>query len=652
VSGSPPWLPKRVLAVRTTKLAQVSEDEVKLVSVMEPRRSRYVALSYVWGRPSLKRMTTTQENLTNHLSGIKIRELPATFQDAVTVVKALGASYLWIDALCIIQDDPMDKGDQIAQLGNIYRNSTITIAAACAPDSHTHFLQQRLPSKHDFNLPLSCKDLSGVMQLRSSRSWSTSQGHIQEPIQSRGWCFQERILSPRMVFFDSAELVWNCNTLWTLESLPLAQQACLKFVNEFEEFAKLKNELFGLGVARTKLTSDGLFRSSSRWYKAVDSYRCRDFNFPEDALIAISAIARHFSKVSKWKYAAGLWEEDLCRGLSWHRASRSAQSTGRAFGYKEWRTIWSRDESYRLPTKETTKELTAKAPHANSSFKLRSDIKIRGEIRALKLHESVDSDEWEDVESDEDTDGDEATADITHAPSWSWAAGQWVGNGGRRSWDREKSSFSSYFQSSYLSRPEAEPIPMAEDPRLVKSTCELIEGDLFGKVRNAMLHLLGHCCEHKSSTSFPWTIIDTDIPSSYRGPCTSMFIGCWSVTDSGYYQYLFLILTPACNSGLPSEHALPQRYKRRGLCKLVYDANRLLVQRERHAFLTGNLPGQYDYRMFSREIGEDFWPTSIVDHLKYSSYRSLDDGLFDYPNQEQVEKRIFSSWKSRELLLV
>jgi Heterokaryon incompatibility protein (HET) len=66
----------------------------------------YTCLSYRWG--GVLPLCTLTCSLDQEKLGIKWSRLPKTFQDAIQVTRLLGIRYIWIDALCIIQDAPAD----------------------------------------------------------------------------------------------------------------------------------------------------------------------------------------------------------------------------------------------------------------------------------------------------------------------------------------------------------------------------------------------------------------------------------------------------------------------------------------------------------------------------------------------------------------
>lgn len=99
---------KRIKAeIPSKRILDLTEAHTGLVRVIETggRHDRYLALSHCWGDPGRHPLKTTRANLKDHASGISISGLPRTFRDAITVCNRLSVQYLWIDCLCIVQDD-------------------------------------------------------------------------------------------------------------------------------------------------------------------------------------------------------------------------------------------------------------------------------------------------------------------------------------------------------------------------------------------------------------------------------------------------------------------------------------------------------------------------------------------------------------------
>ncbi|KAH8586049.1 heterokaryon incompatibility, partial [Bisporella sp. PMI_857] len=102
--------------------------KLRVTKHRENGKGDYITLSYCWGGP--KNICLRKDNLEELESGIEIHFLPQTFQDAIEVTRKLDIRFLWIDALCILQDDSDDKLKEIWNMGEIYRDSFVTIAAS------------------------------------------------------------------------------------------------------------------------------------------------------------------------------------------------------------------------------------------------------------------------------------------------------------------------------------------------------------------------------------------------------------------------------------------------------------------------------------------------------------------------------------------
>jgi hypothetical protein len=120
-SQTVPFLPTRVIDVGQS-------DHPRLCISNRNQQACYVALSYCWG--GQQEVLLTVDTLDAKIRGLCLENLPQTIRDAIEVTKKLGFRYLWVDALCILQDDQKDKRLEIEAMGNIYRNATLTVAAS------------------------------------------------------------------------------------------------------------------------------------------------------------------------------------------------------------------------------------------------------------------------------------------------------------------------------------------------------------------------------------------------------------------------------------------------------------------------------------------------------------------------------------------
>lgn len=107
----------------------------------------YIALSHCWG-DSKHSIKTTSSNLSSHMRQIPMETMPHTFKDTIYVTRSLGARYLWIDSLCIIQDHKTEWEKECAIMGSIYENAYLTIAITAAKGSNESLFTNAKPSFH------------------------------------------------------------------------------------------------------------------------------------------------------------------------------------------------------------------------------------------------------------------------------------------------------------------------------------------------------------------------------------------------------------------------------------------------------------------------------------------------------------------------
>jgi len=117
---------------------------VRLV-ISNQMAARYVALSHCWGGSSHCR--TTKFSLEQHKNALKITDLPNTVQDAAFVVRKLGLRYLWVDSLCIIQDDEDDWLREAGRMVAVYEGAYLTIAASVSSDGSGGCFVSRKPQE-------------------------------------------------------------------------------------------------------------------------------------------------------------------------------------------------------------------------------------------------------------------------------------------------------------------------------------------------------------------------------------------------------------------------------------------------------------------------------------------------------------------------
>jgi hypothetical protein len=300
------YLPTRIIDVG-------SKDETPFLHINQAsERASYVALSYCWGGP--QKVTTTIATLQSRISGLHFENLPRTLQDAITITRILGLKYLWVDALCIVQDSTTDKIAEINSMGNVYKNATITIAAANASSVNEGFLEKENPpncARLPFSLP------SGNIGAISCHPTSYSLDSDENVLGTRAWALQEHLLSPRLIYFGNVYLAWKCRS------------TCISLASEMK-FAsaemRLPNNLFE-NTSKEILSIDKL---ALTWKNVVEDYSGRALTVPEDRLPALSGVASELQHYfpSQNAYYAGMWEMILIRQIGWFNREHKSKASG------------------------------------------------------------------------------------------------------------------------------------------------------------------------------------------------------------------------------------------------------------------------------------------------------------------------------------
>ncbi|KAK8000220.1 heterokaryon incompatibility protein-domain-containing protein [Apiospora arundinis] len=318
------------------------ESAVRLVSSSEcwPASDPFpdfIALSHCWGKTLTKDRTTNMANLQSRLQVIPHESLPPSFRDSVTITRALGVRYLWIDALCIIQDSGEDWAAESVKMASVYGNALLTIAADSSPDSFGGILKKRVVSnvgdgpeeeEDDEDDPLSSlsadNNVNRFIEITSVLSTGEESTlliyrpplELERPealkgsiLSTRGWTFQENILSTRTIHFTATQMVWESRGVFTTED-------GLPFVRAFGEDEQVRSIMAGEAY-----TKDDLFQIWHTWI-VEQNYSNRDFTKYKDRGIAIAGVARRLAAQTGARYLAGLWAHSLTTDLGWFRTSK------------------------------------------------------------------------------------------------------------------------------------------------------------------------------------------------------------------------------------------------------------------------------------------------------------------------------------------
>ena len=349
-----PPLPTRVLDLGPSDTC----SEVKLL-ITSGAKFPYIALSYCWGNAE-NMIKTTKSSITEYIKEIPWVSLPKTFQDAIHLTRALKIRYIWIDSLCIQQDDLQDWERESTNMAAVYSNSYLTIAATAGSNPHAGlFVERWTQTSHSLQVPrlyqpfddgdksplkfsiqsvkLPIRDRQTAIYVRPQlhlahdrfQDLDNAGQHIEDaPLLSRAWTFQERLLPARTLHFHAEELLWECRAGVSCECNRLRINSSSTLPSQDQQKSGwMKENLAIASRDRTDLSALGFV-----WLDTVTEYSRLRLTKESDRVAAIAGLASSLKGTVLGEYLAGIWKGDIERGLLFERIKipkmehKSAQS--------------------------------------------------------------------------------------------------------------------------------------------------------------------------------------------------------------------------------------------------------------------------------------------------------------------------------------
>ncbi|KAF2637126.1 HET-domain-containing protein, partial [Massarina eburnea CBS 473.64] len=286
IAQEDPFMPRRILDLGTfdpsaTTLAEtmpVTLVETIHISPFEP----YVTLSHRWGPPGTT-ITTLSQNIESHKSqsGIAFEKLSVAFQDTVYILRRLGIRYLWIDSLCIIQHDLEDWREQSKSMAKIYDRALFTIAWQCGHGK----------SIRNLRIPYQLTDVRSAVPVFARLKTEHLYGERRTkyfPLLSRGWVYQERLLSRRTLHVTERELMWRCLT---------------RTYDDHSSETIYARWLDGISKGGEGQQERAL---EENWQKMITEYSDLKLTKQYDRLVAIQGCADQIQRISGQQYFKGL----------------------------------------------------------------------------------------------------------------------------------------------------------------------------------------------------------------------------------------------------------------------------------------------------------------------------------------------------------
>lgn len=335
---SSPFYPTRLLV-----LGPADESFVKLIVTKDSKgqdsncftelKGQYVTLSHCWGNTG-QTFCLNEKNLDVFQSkGIPLKELPRTFQDAIHFARLLSQNvkYIWIDSLCIMQNNEGDWLQESTQMYQVYRNSYCNISATSAENS-SHGLYADRDPQHLWGeeINLNTKELvrSNSQNLPGEASLGNHGALVQRckivdpshwerkvesaPVNTRAWVLQERLLAPRVIHFCEGQIAWECREMDASESsIDGIADVELKF-GEIREQGRirLKSLVAQEYGQRSASPTDGntAKQAHQNWNLITERFSKTNLTQAKDKLIALAGIAEQMHSQIAAPYVAGLWQ--------------------------------------------------------------------------------------------------------------------------------------------------------------------------------------------------------------------------------------------------------------------------------------------------------------------------------------------------------
>ncbi|CZR65230.1 uncharacterized protein PAC_15130 [Phialocephala subalpina] len=281
-----------------TRLIDV--DEMRLVSMADT--CEFVALSYVWGTLHMEDLQTMSDNVEwrEEPNGLSRVQLPRTIADAISVTKDLKIKYLWIDSLCIVQDDEY-KQSQIQNMDRIYGLASLVLVAAAGEDATAGLVgstnsprtedDQVFGNVQGLQLLVSSPPLGYIL---SNSKWNT-----------RGWTYQEWHLARRALVFTNQQVYYICSSASYCEDIALEQvqphsEVSLMLVMDNLSASTMRHCL------PSRYTRSTVNSGWIDYVRLVEHYSTRELTYESDTFLAISGLLSNLHRSSRNRFICGL----------------------------------------------------------------------------------------------------------------------------------------------------------------------------------------------------------------------------------------------------------------------------------------------------------------------------------------------------------
>ncbi|KAM0342636.1 hypothetical protein ACHAPU_009366 [Fusarium lateritium] len=375
-------LPDRLRVIDTTK-NYITEIDMPC---------EYICLSYVWGTGSQTQYTTKTRDQLSKPGGLDSANIPQTITDAIEVTKQLGVRYIWVDALCITQDDSDDKANIISNMANIYANAVLSIMASTNVNPTDGLPGVGVPRPNQQHVAR----IQGITLAIAFQDPRQRYADIEDQLwNTRAWTFQERVLSQRSVYFTDSQMCFVCPhgaafedtaptvdprytgktfndqtqlssrgfdlwmRIWTDPTQAQFINKSFKSDNDTAIFVGADQDRTGemwddvpriyryKSIASSDTIDAPLIKGDTMWetyVHAVDVYTKRNMSWQSDAVNAFTGITDLIRRGTNTKFWQALPEFALSRALLWYarepltrRKSEDGQAVFPSWSWAAWK---------------------------------------------------------------------------------------------------------------------------------------------------------------------------------------------------------------------------------------------------------------------------------------------------------------------------
>ncbi|WXC56409.1 hypothetical protein SNK03_002346 [Fusarium graminearum] len=340
-SASTSKLPKRVVDI-----GPETNDGIHIFTHDDSKHQiteQYIALSHCWGKT--QHLKSTKDTLEQWKKNIPFGRFAKTFQDAIIISRELGIRYIWIDSLCIVQDDTKDWEIEAAKMASIYNGAELVLSATGSVDGSGGCLFPREPyvtvsGTFPDGKPFEVYGRKAAQH--TAFGWNTDRnvakgssnplvGTIEpdilnHPLLTRAWCFQERLLATRILHYTKSEMIFDCLSSMDCECGALEKHEddplvpARRIIKTGHKFITGTKSYRGTSLRPSKPLEGEVKEFQEHhelWRDLIVQYSQKQITFRTDGLPAVAGLATEWSDKLTGRYLAGLWGKDLLNGLRW-----------------------------------------------------------------------------------------------------------------------------------------------------------------------------------------------------------------------------------------------------------------------------------------------------------------------------------------------